>query len=239
MQYLANIIMWVITPFIFLITRNPLTGPWRIFFALGALLWLVVDSFLFSKDNQKRKLFDVIIFALFLIGATNWFYSPFFFLFYLLAIGITFIFSTSAGLGFIVSLVLLFMFNVGEVDVAYDSLILLSLLGTFPVAMYLRKEYLRLQEGQKHILILKKQAESANTTVEELLSNIVTYASAELRQPLINIKNYSHVLITAKKLSTEKMQTYLNRIYTSAQNALLQINKFDEESTGMKIKSSL
>lgn len=230
--------MWFIVPLIFLITRNPLTGPWRIFFALGALLWLMVDIFLFSKNNQKRKLFDVVIFALFLIGATNWFYSPFFFLFYLLAIGITFIFTPSAGLGFIVSLVALFMFNVGEVDVAYDSLILLSLLGTFPVAMYLRKEYLKLQEGQKHILILKKQAESANTTVEELLSNIVTYASAELRQPLINIKNYSHTLLITKHLGVAKIEEYLKKIYESSVVALKQINKFDEESTGMTIKPS-
>lgn len=238
MQYFANITMWFIAPLVFFLTRNPLTGPWRILFALTALLWLLVDSFLFAKNNQKRKLFDTVLFALFLIGATNWFYSPFFFLFYLLTIGVTFILTPASSLGFTVSLVLIFMFNIGEVDVAYDSLVLLSLLGTFPIAMYLRKEYLRLQEGQKHILILEKQAKDANTTVEELLSNIVTYASAELRQPLINIKNYSSVLLTSKKLSMEKVREYLKKIYESSIIALKQINKFDEESTGMVIKSS-
>lgn len=230
--------MWFLAPLVFFLTRNPLTGPWRIFFALGALLWLLVDSFLFAKNNQKRKLIDTILFALFLIGATNWFYSPFFFLFYLLTIGVTFILTPASGLGFTVSLVLIFMFNIGEVDVAYDSLVLLSLLGTFPIAMYLRKEYLRLQEGQKHILILEKQAKDANTTVEALLSNIVTYASAELRQPLINIKNYSSVLLASKRLSMEKVGEYLKKIYESSIVALKQINKFDEESTGMTIKPS-
>lgn len=232
-----TIFIWLLAPLIFLITRNPITGPWRIIFALLALLWLIVDSFFLSKNNEKRKLFDIAVFGLFLVGATNWFYSPFFFVLYLLTIGITFVFSPAGGLGFAISLVLLFAFNIGEVDVAYDSLVLLSLIGTFPVAMFLRKEYLKLQESAKKILILEKQAKEANTTVEALLSNVVTNTSAELRQPLINIKNYSHVLIT-KRSGAGKADEYIKRIYESAVMALKQINKFDEEATGRVIKSS-
>lgn len=232
------IFIWLLAPLIFLITRNPITGPWRILFALLTLLWLIADAFFLSKGSEKRKLFDIAVFGLFLVGATNWFYSPFFFVLYLLTIGITFVFSPAGGLGFAISLVLLFAFNIGEVDVAYDSLVLLSLIGTFPVAMYLRKEYLKLQESQKKILVLEKQAKEANTTVDMLLSNVVTYASAELRAPLINIKNYSHMLLVQKGLGVGKIEQYLKRVYESAVMALKQINKFDEEATGKVIKPS-
>lgn len=233
-----TIFIWLLAPLIFLITRNPITGPWRILLALLALLWLIADVSFLSKGSEKRKLFDIAIFGLFLVGATNWFYSPFFFVLYLLTIGITFVFSPAGGLGFTISLVLLFAFNIGEVDVAYDSLVLLSLLGTFPVAMFLRKEYLKLQESQKKILVLEKQAREINTTVDVLLSNIVTYASAELRAPLINIKNYSHTLLIQKGLGVGKIEQYLKRVYESAVMALKQINKFDEEATGRVIKPS-
>lgn len=234
----TTIFIWLLAPLVFLITRNPITGPWRILFALLALLWLIVDIFFLSKNNEKRKLFDIGVFGLFLVGATNWFYSPFFFVLYLLTIGITFVFSPAGGLGFAISLVLLFAFNIGEVDVAYDSLVLLSLIGTFPVAMFLRKEYLKLQESAKKILILENQAKEANTTVEALLSNVVTNTSAELRAPLINIKNYSHTLLIQKGLGIGKIEQYLKRVYESAVMALKQINKFDEEATGKFIKPS-
>lgn len=232
-----TILIWLLAPIIFLITRNPITGPWRILLALLSLLWLIVDVFFLSKNNEKRKLFDIGMFGLFLVGATNWFYSPFFFVLYLLTIGITFVFSPAGGLGFAISLVLLFAFNIGEVDVAYDSLVLLSLIATFPVAMFLRKEYLKLQESAKKILVLEGKAKEANTTVESLLSNVVTNTSAELRQPLINIKNYSHVLLS-KRFGVGKVELYTKRIYESALTALKEINKFDEESTGKFIKSS-
>lgn len=231
---ITNIVLWLLAPAIFLITRNPLTGPWRLIFAVLALIWLIVDVFFLSKTKEKRKLFDIVVFCVFLVGATNWFFSPFFFLLYLLIIGVSLVFGATGGLGFAVSLVLLFVFNVGEVDVAYDSLVLLSLLATFPVAMYLRKEYLKLQEAQKTILVLEKKAEEAKTTVEQLLSNVVIYTSAELRQPLVNIKNYSHVLMT-KKLDAKKGLEYLKRIYESAIVTLTELKRFEEESTGRKI----
>jgi len=231
-----NLVIWLLAPVIFLITRNPLTGPWRVLLAFLALIWLIIDVFSFSRGNEKRRLLDIVIFGLFLVGATNWFFSPFFFVLYLLTIGITFVFTPAAGLGFAISLVLLFVFNVGEVDVAYDSLVLLSLLGTFPVAMFLRREYLKLQENQKIILILEKQAKEAQTTVEKLLANVVTYTSAELRAPLVNIKNHAHLLLSNKKLPAEKTDIYLHRIYESSLTALGDINRFDEESTGKVIQ---
>ncbi len=231
-----TIFVWLLAPVVFLITRNPLTGPWRLIFVILTLIWLLVDGMLWARENVKRKLLDILVFGLFLVGATNWFFSPFFFALYLLIIGVTFVFTPLAGLGFVVSLVILFVFNVGEVDVAYDSLVLLSLLATFPIAMYLRKEYLVLEESRKAILVLEKQAAAAKTTVERLLSNVVTSTSAELRQPLVNIKNYTHMLMKSD-VAGKKAAEYLDRIYRSSIVALEELNKFDEESTGRKIRS--
>ena len=114
-----SLLLAFLAPIIFLITRNPITGPWRLVLALIALVWLTADFFLVKRGGDQRKLFDVVLFGLFLVGATNWFFSPFFFLLYFLIMAITFVFTPAAGLGFTISLVLLFTFNVGEVDVAY------------------------------------------------------------------------------------------------------------------------
>ena len=88
-------------------------------------------------------------------------------------------------------------------------------------------------------MILEKRAEEAKTTVEQLLSNVITYTSAELRQPLVNIKNYSHLLLTQKRLPEEKAVTYLKRIYESSVMALRNINRFDEEATGRRIQGKV
>lgn len=238
-----NIVIWLLPLAVFILTKNPITGPWRLILALLALLWVIIDNFWFLKGSEgenvsKRKLIDVVIFGLALVGATNWFFSPFFFILYLLAIAVTFEYDAGAGLGFIIALVLLFVFNVGEVDVAYDSLVLLSLLVTFPIALYLRKEYIKLQEGQKRILVLERESQDAKDTVSKLLANVVTNLTAEVRGPLVNIKNYSHaVLLKMPKAKKSKEKTYIERVYESALLALRMVNEFDEKSTGKTIKT--
>lgn len=224
---------WIAAPVVFALTINPLTGPWKLVMAVLALLGAIVNGM--GEKTTERKLAGITIFGLFLVGATNWFFSPFFFVLYLLSMGLTFVMGPLAGLGFVISLVAMFVFNVGQVDVAYDSLVLLSLLVTFPISLYLRKEYLKLQEAQKKILVLEKEGRiGRNDTVARMLANVVTNFSAEMRQPLVNVKNYSHVLGT-RKLPVAKAKEYLQKIYQSSQVALKELDNFDEDVTGMKI----
>ena len=138
---------WVLGPAIFLLTTNPFTGGWKLFMLTGAALLVMVD--LTRGRTSQRKLTGIVICGLFLVGATNWFFSPFFFFLYLMSMAVTFVMGPTAGLGFVVSLVGLFVFNVGQVDVTYDSLVLLSLLITYPIAVYLRKEYLNYRKPKR------------------------------------------------------------------------------------------
>lgn len=240
-----NIFIVLVTPLIFLITKNPFTGPWRVGLAFVALLGLigfwVLKKGEVGENAQKDKLVAITIFSITLIGASSWFFSPFFFLFYLLIIAITFLFDKKVSLGFVVSLIAIFVFNVGEVDIAYDSLVLLSIILAYPVALYLRSEYLKLQEAQKRILVLEREkqtdGQATSTTVEKLLLNKVTSLSAYMRQPLVNVKIHASRLLDKKSLGKEKTQEYLKRIYVSAVAALTELNRFDEETTGRKIKS--
>lgn len=231
-------LIWFIAPLVFFITKNPLTGPWRLTLTLLVFIWALIEWFRLRKaDNSqaiKRKLFVVVVFSLFLVGATNWFFSPFFFLLYLLAIAITLVYSARAGFGFIISFLVLFIFNVGEVDVAYDTLVLLSLLTTFPLSLYLRKEYLRLQENQKQILILEKEKQKAMDTVAKLLANTVNFTSAELREPLVNVKNYASLLL--EEATNASMKENLQKIYHSIVIALRVVDNFEAKVTGRKIK---
>ena len=74
-------------------------------------------------------------------------------------------------------------------------------------------------------------------TVAQLLANVVTSFSAELRQPLVNIKNHSHMLKNSK-LPAQKSTEYVQRVYQSSQIALRELDDFDEQVTGMKIRGT-
>ncbi|MDA1317235.1 MAG: hypothetical protein O3B87_04385 [bacterium] len=89
---------------------------------------------------------------LLVVAATGWFFSPFFFALYLLALLLAFEFESAASIGFIGVLAVLFSLNVGKVDIAYDFLVILSLVSFIPLTFYLRKEFLKLKETEKRDL---------------------------------------------------------------------------------------
>lgn len=144
-----EVILWFIAPTLFFLTTNPFTGSWKILFALLALLWIIIDLYFIKTKEKTRKALDLTFGGLMLVGATNWFFSPFFFLLYFLIVYIALVFTFRASIGFTISLFLILVLHIGEIDKAYDSLVLLSLLGTIFIARSARKEYTRLLKNQR------------------------------------------------------------------------------------------
>lgn len=147
----------LITMLVFVIFNNSLIGAYKFQLTILALLVLLANIYWLTKKDQsllesRKTVYSLIIFILALVYTTGWFFSPFFFSLYLLAISLAFIFSMSVAVAFTITLAILFSFNIGQVDIAYDSLVVVSLLTVIPLSYYLQKEYAKLKSSQTESL---------------------------------------------------------------------------------------
>src|SRR3989344_8889018 len=233
------IVIPAITIAIFLLTKLPAISLFKLQLTVLSFFVFVVYSYFLKKKGvpriaDKRFIYLLVTVVLFLVASTGWFFSPFFFVLYLLAIFLAFIFSSSVSIAFVGVLVALFFFNIGEVALAYDFMIVLSLLTTIPLSLYLRKEYLRLKESEKEILVLQKEKENnINSTVEEILANKINNVAVNLRQPVNDIKQLAFRMGDIKE--KQKLETDRERILASSEEALRVLKEFEEESTGKKL----
>ena len=229
----------------FMFSTLPATEPFKLQFSLIIFLVFIGHKFTtWSLQDGRRAKHDYISLLLFLlfdlsvVAATGRFLSPFFFSLYLMAIILAFIFNPIVSFSFLSTLIVLFSFNLGEVDLTYDFLTLLSLLTVVPITLFLRKKYLELKASRKEIVVLKSEEEKyyANV-VDELLSNIITSTVANLRQPATFIKQAAYH-VKDKKLSKESFDKYMGRIISASEDVLSNVQKFETETTGRKILSS-
>jgi len=227
---------------IFALTRSYLTKPFALQMTLVSIL-VFAGYAIFAKRRGNPVLetsgfiYVLIATVLFLVGSTGWFFSPFFFALYLVAIISAFVFGMVVSFVFVITLVVLFSFNIGEVSLAYDFLVVLSLLTVIPVSSYLRKEYLRLREAQKKILVLESEGGNVSMgKIEEILANKVNNFAVNLRQPINDVKQLAYRLGKAEvKGEREKHQ---QRIIASSEEALRMLKGFEEETTGKKLLST-
>ena len=150
LKRLPYIIIPAMTIAIYLLTKLPAISLFKLQLTALSLLVLAVYSYFLKRKKLTHLTNDtfvylLIAFVLFLVASTGWFFSPFFFFLYLLAIFLAFIFSAKMSIIFVVVLATLFSFNIGEVDLAYDLIVVLSFLTTIPLSLYLRKNYLKLR----------------------------------------------------------------------------------------------
>lgn len=239
MSKTAQIILVVfLTLAIFIFTRYSFTSV----FQLQALLLCFVVAVVYGCSLKSKavpvgtnRLFVFLIIAtvLFLVGSTGWFLSPFFFSLYFLGMYLAFVFSTPVALAFFFTLVGIFSFHIGDVDVTYDFLVVLSLLGTVPLTVLVRREYMRLKQAEKEILILEKDKEHYKDKIEEVLANKITNFAVNLRQPINDVKQLAFRLESQRTKASK--DTYEKRIITASEEALTLLKGFEEDVTGKRL----
>lgn len=239
-KFLQPLTVAALTFFVFIFTRNAITGVFKIQITLFLIIAFAIYSYLVTKKGEVLTTHPKFIYLflatiLFLVGSTGWFFSPFFFILYLSTILLAFVFNLASSLSFVLMLVLLFSLNIGEVDLTYDFLVVLSLLTTIPLSLYLRKEYLRLKEAEKGILILEKEKEKYQSRVDEVLSNKINNFAANLRQPINDMRLLGYRLLKVKKAELGK---YSERLITASEEALSVLKTFESESTGTTVLST-
>ncbi len=203
---------------------------------LALLLTLISVGMLFirNKGSQRITLVMAIIhtsLVLALVGATAWLFSPFFFLIYLTSLYLGFLFTPAIAFSFLASLLLIFSSSVGEINLSFDMLVLLSLLLTIPLIVYLRRKYLILRQTTKDILILEDESGIKDAgTITRLLSNRITSLGVNVRQPLTFIKQAATVLLE-EDIGEKEGTKYLKRIRATAAETLDMIRLFEGKTS--------
>lgn len=183
--------------------------------------------------QDKKFIFLLTLFIIMLVGSTGWFLSPFFFVLYLVGIYLAFVIDLPASIAYVITLVILFSFNIGEIDIIYDFLIVLSLLTVIPLSMYLRSKYLELKEQTKEILIIEEGSKKELSKIEKILSNKISHFVIDIKEPINDVKQIAYLL--DKTNSKEEIKKYQTRIIALAENAIRQLKTFETTVTGRKI----
>lgn len=225
-----------ITILVYLLNTVPFTKPFLLPLALAGIIGLIAYGYRQKQKGEqigKTRNFIYLLTAtvLLVVAATGWFFSPFFFALYLLALVLAFEFESSVSIGFIATLAALFSMNVGEVDIAYDFLVILSLIAFIPLTFYLRKEFIKLKEAKNEILVLRRKTSTLPSgIVEDVLLNKVHDFSATLRQPLNDIKQLTYRLVE-HDTKNERKKLH-DRVISCSEEALRTLKKFEDDTTG-------
>lgn len=221
---------------VFTWTSIPGPAQFTLHLALVVLLVSVGLAFIKKASLQLPKTTVFSLLVLFLVGGTGWFLSPFFFLLYLLPIYLGFLYAPAVAFGFLAGLMIIFAFSVGEVDIAFDIMTLLSLLLVIPLIIYLRRQFLVIRQSNKEILILEEEGSGIQDldTISRLLSNRITKLGVALRDPLTFIKQASSSLLDSG-VPVSQMNNVLERIRSASTESLEFIRDFESDTSTNKV----
>ncbi len=151
-KYLQSVLLSATTILIFVVTRLP--HMQTLILLLTGIMLVILISYIYIARQMKRKktlsfVYLIILTTLLLVFSTGWYVSPFFFLLYLLSISFTFLFPPLVTRTFVLTLSILLLLTIGQVDIWYDLFIVLSILVIIPLYHYLQKEYLLIKEQTK------------------------------------------------------------------------------------------
>lgn len=200
------------------------------FLALVAIALLVILRFLPSVPRMARVVLWTLL-VLALVGSSGWFFSPFFFALYLLAIGLGFLYTPVTAVAFTLALLALFVGSIGEVNPTADFLTLLSLLSVIPITIVLRRSFLLVQQEKRGILILEEEGgPSGVTSLDAILTNTVNRVGILLRQPLTYLKQ-GLALLEEGKLTSRELPEVVSRMRRSTDELFTLVKEFESGTT--------
>ena len=217
---------------IYLLTMYPLTRPFSFHLLIIASV-TGIALVLFKRDEHTLMTFSSFSIILLVVGITGWFFSPFFSWLYILSIALAFLLDAWAAYSFVLILTAILLPNVGAIDTRFDLMSLFSLLAIIPITHILRKEYLKLRENEKQILILHEENKKYQSNLEEVLANKVTKMAVDLREPINDSKQLAHYGYSHERTKSAK-ENY-GKIILMADKALQQLKVFEQTVTGKKL----
>ncbi len=144
---ISSLIVGAATVFVYFMTIVPSTkiyvSKFFIFYLIFSLAGFIYYQWSHRGNIETRTsnqfIFLLSMTVLLWVGITGWYFSPFFYLLYLLGVLYAFIFSPLVTFVFVTVLSVLFLPNVGSIDVSFDIVTLLSLFSMVPLTYFLQK----------------------------------------------------------------------------------------------------
>lgn len=224
------------TLLIYIFTMSPGTKPYTYYLFI---LFAAAGFVLYLLGNRNRTVYIYIIMGIILlwVGSTGWFFSPFFYMLYLLGVALSFLYSSIVSIAFVGVLILLFLPNIGSIDVVLDSMALFSLFSIIPLTYFLRREYLHLKQNEKKILVLEKDQKMYANKVDEVLNNRISNMAVQLKEKINDIKQlaYFNDMLIKKHLQKPELHQNQQKIVNLSDSLLYQLKQFEEEVTGLKL----
>lgn len=225
----------------FIFTLHPNVQPFLLpFLKLYALC--SIFGFIYYFWTKKKKIstitntifvYIISVTILFVVGLTQWFYSPFMYLLFLLAIMYGFIFSRFVTLIFSLTLIALFVPYMQTVPLWFSFMMILSFLVLYPLTRYLQDVFLISKQSEKKVLILDDGNEPSKDTAEEYLHNKISAVATQARQHTSDIKQLASYGLKTK--SEERKAKMLSLIMELSDNLLRIMDAFEEKTTGRKM----
>lgn len=227
-KHLVTIAYFLLPIFFFLLSSIKQLAS-LLYFAIALLcIALLLTKFIPKRTPQL----SILIWSLFVcavVSVTGWFFSPFFFALYLLGIGLSFIYPFRVSVAYTLSLISIFLFS-GDVNGSFDIMLLLSLLSVIPISLALRRDFLRVQQDQKDILVLETGDDKNNTALANLLQNSVNRVGVNLRQPVTYLKQGLAVL-EEDDLSPKEAASMLKKMRGTVEEIFTIIREFEHGVT--------
>jgi len=134
---------------------------------------------------------------------------------------------------FALTLVGLFMPNVGSIDLTIDLITMIALLSVVPITYFLQREYLQLKQAEKKVLILEEETNEIKNKVDALLLNKIIKMAVNLRQPINDMRQLA--LVSLRRSKDKEVKERLHKVIVLGQESLDQIEQFEEKVTGKRL----
>ncbi len=240
------VVISLITFFIYFFTSSSLTGtyaPLLFVFCLISIVFLCLFLLTSLESIPQRSLFyKLLLFfsigaALFTVGLSGWFNSPFFYFIYCLAFALAFLFNALTSFTFVLTLVAVLLLRPNILYNLNSVISLCSLFLVVPFSYLITKLHLQFKQKEKSILILQDAQTDAElekqTTAQKALHNKVIKFAASLREDISDIKQLTYLV--SKSKSAEELTKRQREISYSVEDALQKIKNFETETTGLTI----
>jgi hypothetical protein len=238
------VVISLITFFVYFFTISPLTAfyaPFLLVFCLVSIVFLCL-FLLTSLDTIPQRslfyrllLFSSITAALFTVGLTGWFTSPFFYLIYCLAFALAFLFNALTSFTFVLTIVALLLLRPNLLYNLTSVIALCSLFLVVPLAYLITHLHLQVKQKEKSILILQDNSEEEidETKAQKALHNKVIRFASTIREDLSDIKQLT--FLVSKSKTAEDLAKRQREIMYSVEDALLKVKDFEAETTGSRL----
>lgn len=205
-----------------------------VFVTLIILSLLSAYQLMRSKSQGQiasRVVFTLVLSSLLiLVQSTGGFFSPFLFVIYLCVVSICLLYSFLPGGLFLLSISFVFLGYFDRTSGLTDLVRLAALYTALPIASLFAKEFLKLKESEREIMILKEERLSYESEIERLRKNKLVWNDVLLRQSLATARNFALYWDSNSHGLPPRLQRDLKRMGKKLDEAITDIKKFEEKS---------